>query len=456
MIDGWKVEDLPFQQYLEGHTDDIVGEGNSIDYDFQSTLDPWRSYSLVEKKLEETDDKLREEYGSGIDFAMIYGSTTKGFSIFSDSFLSKAHEPGDEWFDESDIDVIVGLEDADEDIDSKLYRQDAAAMIYQNCREDRDEMAEYPEPKVHPLVHKSSFLVDTLGKARENWLATGGDDKEEIRLKGQPKEDAVYEMNQKWHNLIRGFMKGVAFPEEYHNSEFYDEIEKGKDILLEDGSLRDDVEFDVSSEASYFGSNRPNRADKLNRNHLYGLWDLAKRRNEVEFDHRSDRPFRQMIHHIIDREFDDRELGEMFDYKLQNASSWADDRPEEEIEQKKQVVREALESNTEILEDLMYSEFLEDEGFSQHNNVTEDLTVRGLEGDYEGLINTLYRSNGYYDNFEIRLASELVTSKIKQRYESVENEEFDIDREVHEITLGDLIEIEEEARFGRQSELEEF
>lgn len=472
MGSDWIVKGLKFDEYLGDWRNEVQEEAEeSIEYSCQGTLDSWRSYSVLGERLEEADSQLRNEYGSGIDFALVYGTTTTGLTMFPDSVLSRKHEAGDPWFDESDIDVIVGLENLSEEKDPKLYRQDAASLIYQNYR-PMDIDPKYPEAKIHPLVHKSDFLTDTFAKARNDWIEEGGS-KELIRLKGQPKDGEIYSHGQLWHNFMRGFMKGFAFPREFYSPEFHVEIEKGVDeILDQEGNLRNDIDFEVDSIASYVGDNRPNRADRLNRNYLYGKWENAKRRHRIVHEDligdnaEVEIPLKQAIWSIALEEIGENELSAIVDRNLKNSGQWRENLSEKEFSAKNERIKSALTSNIEVFNDLVHPEFINDIHFSRHNNVSSNMDVEQVRGDYEGIVELMFRGGsngeGYYEGFELDMASNLVNKMIKQKYDELNSlgieltDESGEKLEKHEVKLNQLLEKEANAKWGSQSEITDF
>jgi len=479
MVEGWITDTTDFNQYLEGYKQQVQTENDKLEYNFQSTLDNWTVYPLLEEKLDNANELLSKEYGGGIDFALLYGSTLNKMAAFPETILSRNHQKGEPWFAESDIDIIIGLEDPDQTKDTKMYRQEAASYIHQNFHDEDGENGEYPAPKIHPLVHRSDFLVDTFREARQNWVEKEGDDKELIRLQGQPKGDEVYKQSQRWHNFMRGFLKGIAFPEKYSSPYFHKEIADGWDIILdEEESLREDAEFDLTTENSYIGDNRPNRADMLNRNHLYGVWEMAKRENNLDVppdpaNHNQNieepeeklenirtmeakLPTEQTALGIINSNISDKALANIVTKTLQESGGWIEGLSDDEYEAKTQEIRSVMEDNISAFEDLVVPDYLNDLHFSRHNNVEDDVSPKDVEGDFEGLIDLLHRNGGYEDGFELAMASFVVDRQIKNRYNNLEERGLELEQQMHEITLSDLIDIEENFLYGEQSELSDF
>jgi len=447
---SWKVEDMPAEKWGTSSYD-----AENLEYDFQSTLDTWRTYEIVDNGLEELDEELKEKYDGGVDFATIYGSTSANLTIFSDAVLPRSHQPGDKWYDDSDIDLLVGLERPSKDIDEKEYRREAAEILY----ESHDDVSEYPNPKLHPLVEMSDSLKQIFKEARHDWLRQGGETLEKINLKAQPNEDGVYEVSRYWQDIMRCMAEGASFSEKYQDETFYNEIREGINIITDGEGLRQDIDFESSGLPHYEGE--PNRPDKLNRNMVYGLWERARRNSDLELppiyneqdptkrveerrQYQGQWPGKILAHGILNEEFADEELAEYFPGDITaSKSEWVEEMSEEELENKKKKVQNAVEKHMDTINDFLPTEFFNDPDFSRRKIEQNPETFE----DVENFIGRTARKDMPLEPF---LAAELAVEKIKSKHE-VLSENKDLDKEMYQYTLAELNEIEQEdqTQFGK-------
>lgn len=450
-VSSWKIEDINPDNWS---TDSYSAE--DLEYDFQSTLDSWRSYEITKNAIEELDEELKEEYGAGVDFAAIYGSTSQGLSILSDAILPRSHEPGDKYFDDSDIDVIVGLERPEQGVDEKAYRRSAANSLY----EGHDDISEHPESKLHPLVEMSDGLTEILSEARKDWLEDGGSPNQRISLKAQTKGDGVYKVNRYWHDLMRCMAEGTAFSEEFWNDRFYNEVMKGKEIITENGEFRSDIDFDSSGLEHY--ESEPNRPDRLNRNFIYGLWERAKRnaeigippensyddfneKREVRRKHKGEWPGKILGHGVVEAEFDDKELASFFTEPIKtNKSDWAQELKEkdpDQYERRIEEVQNAFESHMDEIREFIPDQMKEDPKLSRH--FVEDPKSFEDIGQFVG------RTGRKDMPLEFYIVGDFAVHRIKSKYRELDKT-HELDKQMHEYTLEELNKIEEsnQTRFG--------
>jgi hypothetical protein len=501
-VRDWEVEKIDPQKW-----DTSSYSTDDLDYDFQSTLDSWRTYEVAENSVEQADQFLEEKYGGGVDFAAIYGSSVHGLTIFSDAILPRSHEPGDKWFDDSDIDMMVGLERPDQDIDEKEYRRDAARILY----EGHDDVSEYPEVKVHPLVEFSDSFIGTLSEAREDWLESGGNPNEKITLRAQPTEDGeVYEIDRYWHNFLRCMSEGIAFSEDFYSGDFHNEFKKGRFVITEGNDFwdpafdeddfgenqrfdldefyeitmsgkvgskqgkvfRQDLDFE-SSGLEHFQS-EPNRPERLNRNVVYGLWERAKRNSDLEIPSNHDLAYRMaeaseesvqadplelrrqkkrksegewpgtsISKSLMEANFSDRELAELFPGNLISSKT-------EWVEEMKEERPEEFERRKGLIEDIFMDSIDDVERFFPQA-VREDLELSSYapEGeieefdDFSGAVSRQLRKDM---PLEFYLIADFAIDRIKSRYRELEDD-FDLEDGIHEYSLEELNQVGQ-TRFG--------
>lgn len=500
-VESWKVEGIDPEEWGTSSysTDDLK-------YDFQSTLDSWRTYEVAQNSVEQADEFLEEKYGGGVDFAAIYGSSVHGLTIFSDAALPRAHEPGDDWFDDSDIDMMIGLERPDDDIDEKQYRQDAASVLY----EGHDDVSEYPEVKLHPLVEFSDTFVGTLSEAREDWLKAGGDPNEKITLRAQPiGDDEVYEVDRYWHDFLRCMTEGIAFSEEFYSEDFHNEFKKGRFVITEgdrfwDGSLdesdfnenedlgleefyelamlgkkgskdgyalRQDLEFE-SSGLDHFES-EPDRPDRLNRNFVYGLWERAKRRSDSDYP-----PTHDLGFDIVEELGEDHKPSEVIEQirerKHRDLGDWPGETLAKGLMASEFTDRELAElypgtlqsSKTAWVEDMKEEN---PELYEQRKQQIQDIFTENIEDVRRFFTDAIREDHEFSDHapgedfqdfdefsdavarcfrkdipMEFFLVSDFAIDRIKSRYRQIESSNPDLlEKGIHEYSLEELEQLEQ-------------